>query len=171
MPGSPSPYTFDWERPFPSFLSPSWKYSCQGQCLQSSPQKLLPILHPSLVGILCSLVAESHSICLVPALLATPVLTLKSEKHWEHVWLWSLRNTGNMNTAIMVWRPNCTSTLFWLAIFRTTKAEHSQSDGHVARGVHFLYYCPGPPQGWDRNCETNALSIPTVVLRRGRLFT
>ena len=28
--------------------------------------------------------AESHSICLVPALLATPVLTSKTEKHWEH---------------------------------------------------------------------------------------
>ena len=31
----------------------------------------------------------------------------------------------------------------------------------------FLYYCPGSPQGWGRNCETNALSIPTVVPRRG----
>ena len=31
----------------------------------------------------------------------------------------------------------------------------------------FLYYCPGSPQGWGRNCETNALSIPAVVPRRG----
>ena len=31
----------------------------------------------------------------------------------------------------------------------------------------FLYHCPGSPQGWGRNCETNALSIPTVVPRRG----
>ena len=26
----------------------------------------------------------------------------------------------------------------------------------------FLYYCPGPPQGWGRNCETNTLSIPQL---------
>ena len=31
----------------------------------------------------------------------------------------------------------------------------------------FLYHCPGSPQGWGRNCETNALSIPAVVPRRG----
>ena len=43
---------------------------------------------------------------------------------------------------------------------------------HVREGLEcirdFLYYCPGPPQGWGRNCETNALSIPAVVPRRGR---
>ena len=31
----------------------------------------------------------------------------------------------------------------------------------------FLYHWPGSPQGWGRNCETNALSIPAVVPRRG----